>query len=465
MRQGKEMDMTKGTPWKQILAFSLPLVIGNLLQQLYAFVDAAIVGRFVGLDALAAIGGTDWVRWAILGVCTDCAMGFGIVASQRIGAGKPEDFKKVMAAGLQFVVVIGIGFTVCMWLLLHPILRLLQTQESIYEDSAIYLWFAIISIPVSLFYNMLCAMLRAAGNSRGPFAAAALASVLNVALDLWFVVGFHGGVLGAAAATLLSQMFAAAFALSFVWRTRICRLTRESWKWDPSLLKETTKLWFPMFWNSIAISAGGVIVQRYINAGGAMVTAGIDAGTKIYSLLESVEKAVCSGISVYVGQNLGAGRLDRIRRGMRSMIRFALLFSAWLSVNLLVFGDGLIGLFLAENQSPEQLREAYGAARIYLNVQCISVFLMVPMHFFRGAVQALGHAEIPLAGAFVQIIARLLTVVLLGKPLGLVGLCLPDGVSAAASLPLMAIPYEIFMRRLEGKRRKGGAEYGHRETG
>ena len=142
-------------------------------------------------------------------------------------------------------------------------------------------------------------------------------------------------------------------------------------------------------------------------------------------------------------------KMVRIRKGMKSMTVFAFLFAAWLALVLLVFGDSLIVLFLNKNQDPADLKEAYRAARVYLNVQCVSIFFMVPMHFYRGAVQALGHAVYPMIAAFLQIAARWLTVALLVPALGMVGMCLPDGVAALASLPVVVIPYFVFMRRME----------------
>ena len=442
----KTIDMTTGSSVGCIMYFALPIILGNLFQQLYSLTDAVIVGRFVNLNALAAIGGTGWVRWAILGVCMDCTLGFGIVASRRIGAGDWNGFKEVLAAGVEFVLAAGFLLTLFACLSLDFVLELLHIPENIYEDARLYLWYASVSIPIGLIYNMTCAFLRAVGNSRGPFAAVVLSTLINVSLDLYFIVGLRWGVCGAARATLIAQTSAAVFVLFLAVRHELFQTTRKNWKYNPGILRETAGLWIPMFFNSIAISAGGVIVQRYINSSGAIVAAGIDAGEKIYCLLETVEKAVCSAISVFVGQNLGAMKIARIRKGMKSMTIFAFFFSVWLAFVLTVYGDSLIGLFLNKNQDPADLEGAYRAARVYLNVQCISVFFMVPMHFYRGAVQALGYAVYPMIAAFLQIAARWITVALFVPARGLVGLCLPDGVAALASLPVVVIPYFVFMR-------------------
>lgn len=192
--RGKVIDMTTGSSVGCIMYFALPIILGNLFQQLYSLTDAVIVGRFVNLNALAAIGGTGWVRWAILGVCMDCTMGFGIVASRRIGAGDRTGFKEVVAAGIEFVLAAGLSLTLLSCLSLDFVLRLLHIPENIYEDARLYLWYASVSIPIGLIYNMACAFLRAAGNSKGPFAAVVLSAILNVALDLYFILDLNWGV-------------------------------------------------------------------------------------------------------------------------------------------------------------------------------------------------------------------------------------------------------------------------------
>lgn len=447
----KHLDMTTGSPWKVILQFSYPLILGNILQQIYALTDSAVVGQFVGLDALASIGGTSWIRWAILGVCTDCAAAFSISAAQRIGAGDISGFKQVVAAGVKFGLILALIFPAILLIALDPALHALQIQANIYADARLYLLLTIISIPACTIYNMACAFLRAAGNSRGPFLAVLGATILNVILDLWFVARLHWGVTGAAVATLLAQLLSAVIVLSMTLRREPYRTTRANWTRNPALLKETAMLWIPMFWNSIAISLGGMIVQRYINSCGSVIAAGITAGTKIYCFLETVEKAICSGISVYVGQNLGARQILRIRQGMRSMTVVAFVFSALLALGLQLCGDTMIRLFLNQNQDPADLELAYTVTKTYLNVQSAAVFLMVPMHFYRGAIQALGHAVYPLIAGVMQVIARALSISFLPGIWGLAGMCMPDGAAALIGLPLVIIPYLYHIHHLQSR--------------
>lgn len=445
------MDMTKGKPWKRILWFSFPLILGNVLQELYSVTDSAIVSRFIGLNALAAIGGTSWVRSAFLRICMDCSAAFSIAASQRVGAGNQEGFRKVMAEGVKFGLLLSVALISIMVPLLDIVLDILQIQPNIYNDARLYLLLMILAIPLSVAYNMTCAFLRASGDSRTSFQAILISSLTNILLDLLFVAVLGWGVGGAALATMAAQMCSVIIVLQAAVKDSRYHIPRAYWKRDVSILKEMAKLWIPMFGNSVAISVGGVIAQRPINASGSIVAAGIGVGVRIYCLLEASEKAVASGIGVFVGQNMGAGQYGNIRRGMKSMAVFSMIFSFAVMAVLHLADDFLILLFINKNQPYSDLQLAISSAKVYLGVQAVAIFLMVPMHFFRSALQAMGHVIYPLIGAFLQVGARTLTVIFLPEYFGLAGLCMPDGTSALVTLPVVVIPYLIYIRNLQRK--------------
>ena len=263
------------------------------------------------------------------------------------------------------------------------------------------------------------------------------------------MAAFGWGVAGAAAATIAAQMLSVVIVLKAAIRDEHYRIPRVYWKRENTILKEMARLWIPMFGNSVAISAGGVIAQRPVNASGAIVAAGIGVGVRIYCLLEAAEKAVASGIGVFVGQNMGAGQYGNIRRGMKSMAVFSMVFSLAVMSVLLLANDWLILLFMNKAQPYDDLQVAVTSAKVYLSVQAFSIFLMVPMHFFRSALQAMGHVVYPLIGAFLQVAARTLTVMFLPAYFGLAGLCMPDGTSALVTLPVVVIPYLIYIRNLQ----------------
>lgn len=441
--------MTGGTPWKVILLFSIPIIFGNILQEFYALIDSLIVSRFIGLNAVAAIGGTAPVRMMFTRICMDCSMAFGIAAANRVGADNKDELKRVVAVGTRF----GIGLGAVLLLLMLPsldyILQLLQIADNIYADAKLYFLFSIIQIPLCITYNMSCAFLRAAGDSQTPFYAILISSICNILLDLLLVAVFPLGIFGAALATFAAQFMSALIAFLAVFR-------HEPYCTQPihrgnnrAITIETSKLWIPMFANSICISVGMLIAHRPINAAGALTAAGIEVGGQIYTLLEASEKAIANGIGVYVGQNMGARQYKRIRQGMRHMMAVFLVLASAMYLTLLLFGDWMIMCFINKQQTPEEIAVAFHAARLFLDTLAWGVFLMYPMHFFRAAIQAMGYTVYPMIGAFLQAVARWATVTYLPPYLGLLALCLPDNTASLACLPIVLFPYLYYIKKFE----------------
>ena len=445
----KYIEMTKGIPWKTILLFSIPIIFGNILQEFYALTDSLIVSRFIGLNAVAAIGGTMSVRGMITRICMDCSMAFGIAAANRVGARNPEEFKQVIAVGTRF----GLGLGTVLIALMLPgadsILHILKIADNIYADAKLYFLFAVAQIPFCIVYNMSSAFLRAAGDSRTTFYSIVCSSVFNIICDLMLVVVFPLGVLGAALATLLSQLLSALIVFGAVFRKEPFRTEKRHWDRDRSIVMETTRLWIPMFVNSICISVGMLIAHRPINALGALVAAGIEVAGQIYTVLEASEKAIANGIGVYVGQNMGARRYDRVRQGMRHMTVTFIILAASMYMALMFLGDWMIMCFINKQQTQEEIAVAFHAARVFLDMLAWGVFIMYPMHFFRAAIQAMGHTVFPMIGAFLQGVARWATVTYLPRYLGLTGLCLADNAAALVCLPVVLFPYLYYIRKSE----------------
>ena len=445
----KYIDMTCGTPWKVILLFSVPIIFGNILQEFYALVDSLIVSRFIGLNAVAAIGGTASVRMMFTRICMDCSMAFGIAAANRVGADNKDELKRVVSVGTRFGIGLGAVLLLLMLTSVDQVLHILKIADNIYTDARLYFLFSVIQIPLCIVYNMSCAFLRAAGDSRTPFYAILLSSVFNIVLDLLLVVVFPLGVLGAALATFAAQFLSALISFLAVFRHEPYCTKPEHRIHNRAITIETSKLWIPMFANSICISAGMLIAHRPINAAGALVAAGIEVGGQIYTVLEASEKAVANGIGVYVGQNMGARRYDRVRLGMRHMTAVFLILAAMMYLTLMLFGDWMIMCFINKQQTPEEIAVAFHAARLFLDTLAWGVFLMYPMHFFRAAIQAMGYTVYPMIGAFLQAVARWATVTYLPPYLGLLALCLPDNTASVACLPVVLIPYLYYLKKFE----------------
>lgn len=443
------LNMTQGVPWKIILLFSVPIIFGNILQEFYALIDSLIVSRFIGLNAVAAIGGTSPVRMMFTRICMDCSMAFGIAAAHRVGEGNNDALKRVVAVGTSF----GFGLSIIILLLTVPnldfILSMLKIADTIYDDAKLYFTFSVAQLPLCIAYNMSCAFLRAAGNSRAPFYAILFSSILNIILDLLLVVVFPLGILGAAMATFMAQLASALITFLVVFRREPYRTMPVHWRNNHNIIIETSKLWIPMFANSICISVGMLIAHRPINAAGALTAAGIEVGGQIYTVLEASEKAIANGIGVFVGQNIGAKHYKRVRTGMRHMTIVCLILAVTMYFSLMVFGDWMIMCFINKQQTPEEISVAFHAARLFIDVLAWGVFIMYPMHFFRAAIQAMGHTVYPMIGAFFQAVARWATVTFLPPYLGLLALCLPDNAAALACLPIVLFPYLYYIKKLE----------------
>lgn len=447
--KNRMMDMTVGSPWRVILLFSVPIILGNILQEFYSLVDSLIVSRSINLDALAAIGGTSSVRSMLTRICTDCSMAFGIAAANRVGAQKWDEFKTVIAVGTKF----GIGLSVILVALIMPniglILKFMKIAGNIYADARLYFMFAIAQLPLTIGYNLACAFLRAAGDSRTPFVAIFFSSLFNIVFDILLVAVLKLGVLGAAVTTMLAQFLSFMIVFRAMFRKEPFRTEGRHWARNRAIVTETTKLWIPMFANSICIAVGMMIVSRPINASGSLITAGIQVGNQIYTVLEAAEKAIANGIGVYVGQNMGARRYDRVRLGMRHMTVTCFILATMLYLAVKFNSDWMIMCFINKDQTADEIAVSFNAAEMFLRVLGWGVYLMFPMHFFRAAIQAMGHTVYPMIGAFAQAIARWLTATYAPAVFGLVGLCLPDNTAALACLPLVVIPYFYYIRKCQ----------------
>lgn len=445
--RAKDIDMLQGKPTGQILRFSLPLIAGNLFAQFYAATDAAIVGNFAGVNAFAAINCTNWILWVLIALCRDASNAVCIMAAYQIGAQKREQFKRVIAIAAYMGALLSVLVCVALLISIDGVLGFMQVPESIYAQARQYLFIYTLSLPLMMIYNMACAILRATGNSRAPLFAMLVSTVVNIALDLLFVVGLGAGVAGAAWATLIAQGVAMVMVIFSLMGGEQYHIQKEHWRFEPALLKRFFSLFLPMFWNSAIITAGGAYVQSCINALGAVFTAGIAAGLRVFNIIEAIIMGIQSGVSVYIGQNLGGSRISRIRSGFRQITIVAALLTAVLVVFVWLFGDLVMALFLSKDDAAYQT--ALDIAGEYLRLLSLGMLIMTPMYFFRAAIQTLGHANYAMLAGVFQLAVRLLTVTVLPQYWGHIAYYLTDVFAWTVSLPIVAIPYFYYLRRLE----------------
>ena len=337
--------MTEGSPIRLLISFALPLMVGNVFQQLYTVVDTAVVGQFVGVSALASLGAADSPNWGVLGIIQGLTQGFSILMAQHFGAKDYRELSRSVGASvtlcLVFTVLLGVGGQ--LWA--ETLLRLLNTPQDVLPGALLYLRIVYGGIPAIMAYNFLAAILRALGDAKTPLYAIVVAALMNVVLDLLFVVGFHWGIAGAAIATVVSQVASAVYCFFNVRKITILQVLPGDLKPSRDLTLTLLKLGFPMALQNAIIAMGSMVVQFVINGYGMLFLAGFTATNKLYGLLEIAATSYGFAVTSYVGQNLGARLVNRIKRGQRAAAVVAFLTSAGAGAVHLRGAGGGGGLF------------------------------------------------------------------------------------------------------------------------
>ena len=442
-------DMTKGSPAKLIFTFALPLMLGNIFQQLYTVVDTAIVGQFVGVEALASVGAADWPNWMVLGIVTGFAQGFCILISQRFGAGDGDGLRRAVSHTYALGLLMGAIITLAAHLLAQPILTMLGTPDGVIGGSLTYLRISYSGILVVMAYNVLSSVLRALGDSRTPLVAMTIASAVNIALDLLFVCVFHWGIAGAAVATLLAQCVSALYCYAVIRRIGMLKLHRVDFRVDAPTVRRLLYLGAPMAFQNGIIAVGGFAVQYVLNGFGTIYIAGYTATNKIYGLLELAAISYGFAMASYAGQNLGAGRLDRIKKGMRAAVLMALATSAVISVLMLVFGKSILSMFISGEAAvqAEVLRVAYS----YLSIMACLLFVLYFLHVYRSALQGMGDTVIPMISGLVELMMRIGVALTLSKVVVEYAVYLAEPAAWTGAAVLLIAGYYVRIHRLTRK--------------
>lgn len=413
-------DMTCGKPAGLLLSFALPLMLGSICQQLYTMVDTMVVGQVLGVQALAALGASDWLNWMVLGIIMGFTQGFSILISQRFGAGDEDGLRKVTAMSTLLSAVIAIAVTAGSLLTAEPLLRMLNTPENILPDSLSYLQIIFSGAAIVTAYNMMAAILRAVGDSRTPLYAMLVASVVNIGLDLLFVMVFHWGIPGAAAATVIAQGCSCIFCLAVLRRMTLLKMEKQDWRLDWTLIRRLFQLGIPIAFQNTVIAVGGLVVQFVINGFGFIFVAGFTATNKLYGLLELAATSFGFSMATFAGQNLGAGKYERIRKGMRSAIKMAVATAIAISIVMILFGKYILLLFISGE--PEEVKSVLEVAYTYLFVMCCLLFILYLLHLYRSALQGMGDTVIPMVSGVAELTMRIGCALLLPIWLGEYGI-------------------------------------------
>ncbi|MBR1585184.1 MAG: MATE family efflux transporter [Clostridia bacterium] len=439
-------DMTRGSPARLLLSFALPMMAGNIFQQLYTIVDAAFVGRFAGIDSLAAVGAADWFSWMVFGVVWGYTQGFSILISQRFGAGDLSGLRRSIGQSLMLTALITGLLTVVSQAVVSPVLSLLGTPDDIRPKAALYLRILFGAMPVMAAYNAQAAILRAMGDAKTPLAAMTLASLTNIALDALFVIVLHWGVAGAAAATVIAQGASAIYCFSILKKLRDYLPARADWKPCRELIRDLIRLGTPTAAQNVVIGVGGLALQRVINGFGSVFIAGFTATNKLYGLMEMAAVSYGGAIAAYAGQNAGARLFRRIQRGIRSGALMAAGTALAIGAVLLVTGRWVLSLFVDPQAAMRE--QVLDIAQQYLFVMLAALFVLYLLYVYRSALQGMGDTVTPMLSGVAELIMRVGSALILPSFLGYTGVFLAEPAAWLGAELLLMITYYRKINRL-----------------
>lgn len=413
-------DMTKGSPMKLILGFSIPLLFGFLFQQCYSLMDTVIVGRFLGKDNLAAVGATSSINFMIIGFCMGICSGFSIPVSHKFGAGDEVGLRRVVANCVWLAAVFATAMTVLTTLLCRHILVTMRTPDNILDAAYSYIWIIFLGIPVTFLYNMTAGVIRALGDSRTPVIFLVMSSFINIGLDLFFIVGLQWGVRGAALATVISQGISGLCCLLFMIRKfEILRIQREEWAPDRHLIGTLCGMGVPMGLQYSITAIGSVILQSATNTLGSDAVAAVTAAAKINGFLACPFDAMGSTMATYGGQNVGAGKLERIGQGLKSCILLGAGYSVIALGVSTLFGRPLAKLFLDASEAA-----IIDNVKLFLTLATAFYFPLALVNIIRFMIQGVGFPAFAILAGVFEMAARALTGFFLVPWLGFLGSCL-----------------------------------------
>ncbi len=396
-------DLTKGRPMPQILSFGIPVLFGYLFQQLYSVVDTAIVGKTLGGDALAAVGSTGSINFLVVGFCCGICAGFAIPVAQQFGAGNNQELRRYVTGGVWLSIAIGTVLTVSMALFCDGILTAMNTPADIYQRAYAYIQTIFIGLPAYVLYNFCAGVLRSLGDSRTPVIWLVVASLLNIVLDIVFILNFQMDVFGAALATVLSQAIAGmGCMIRLVRGYPILKMDKEDWSWNWSRTAELCLMGLPMGLQYSITAIGSVMLQTAVNGLGTVYVTAVTAASKVSMFLCCPFDAMGCTMATYAGQNVGAAKWDRLHQGVRACVTLGAVYSGIALALLLLFSDPLAMLFLDAGSA-----DLLPLARQNLLITSSFYFLLALVNIFRFLIQGMGFSPLATLAGVLEMVARI----------------------------------------------------------
>jgi len=393
-------DMTVGSPAVHIIKFTLPLLLGNLFQQLYNMVDSIVVGNFVGEDALAAVGACGSTNFLFFSLSSGLAIGIGIIVAQFFGAGDEKNVRNTIANSIYVLWGAAITVSIIGIVFCPALLRLLQTPETVIGDSIVYMRTTCAGILFIATYNGVAAMLRALGDSKTPLYFLILSSIVNVVLDLVFVLVFDWRVFGVALATIIAQATSALTCIVYAYhKVEYFRLTKEQLRMNPQIIANSFKIGVPIAMQNSMIAVSCMVLQGVVNTFGETVMAAYTVIGRIEQVVQQPYMSLGSALTTYSGQNMGAGKIDRVRKGFRQGTLMVFIFSMCMLPIAYLFGEQIVGIFVND---PEVI--AIGAKAIRINSLCY--FGLGMIYVPRSVLNGCGDTGFAMINGITEVICR-----------------------------------------------------------
>ena len=441
--------MTRGKPLPIILKFTLPLIIGNLFQQLYNMADTIIVGRYVGPDALAAVGATGTIMFLVLGFSQGLTTGFTVLTGQAYGAGDRKRVRHSVSNGIILSFIVSAAVTVISVVFMPTLLRMMNTPADIFDESYTYIVIICYGATASIFYNLFSAYLRAVGNSKIPLVFLIFSAALNVVLDLVFIITFRFGVAGAALATVISQGVSAILCLIYIYqKSEILHPKKEDWRLTRADTAHQLTVGIPMALQFAVTAAGTMIMQAAINLFGSVAVAAYTAAGKLQGLLMQGMLSVGQAIAAYVGQNFGKGDLDRVETGVRQSAVASVVYSLIATVIAIALVGPSLHLFFTGEADMNLLREY---ALTYIKISSVFYIPLSLIFVYRNAMQACGYALMPTLGGVVELVARLIMAAISMVLVSYTAACFCDPFAWLTTGIFDFVAYRLMMKKIRKK--------------
>lgn len=441
-------DMTEGSPARNILNFALPLVLGYVLQHLYQVVDAAIVGRWVGVEGLAAVGASSSIMFLFLGFCNGACAGFSVPVAQAFGAKEYSLMRQYVANAIRIGIWISVLLTIPICVLCSPILRLVNVPDDIFHQAWIYLMLQFLGIPLAIAYNLLAGFIRSLGNSKEPFYFLLVSSATNIILDLIFVIVFRWGVFGAGFATLISQIVSASLCYSFIIRQmKMLIPVGEERRYDSDHVTHLLNNGIPMGLQFSITGIGVIMLQSANNALGTMYVAAFTASMRVKYVFTTVFENIGVAMATYCGQNIGARRLDRVKSGLKAATGIMLVYFVITFAVIFPFSDEMMALFVDPSQ-----RQIIDLASQYMRISNYFYPVLGMLTIFRYSIQGLGYSTLSLMSGVMEMLARCAVSIWMVPAMGFMGVCLGDPAAWCAA-DLFLFPAMYFLLRHLGQSR------------